>query len=158
MLPSAASPAARSAAAAKAAASGIRWSDGSTSSVAPGSRRSATQAAAATAASVSRATGSSTASIRAPASRAWSATRKCDAAALTTIGSANLPAPSRAIVCWNGEAPPMIAACCLAKSRRDTGHSRDPDPPQRIAGTMSPARRPATRIGDSSVMLASLRG
>ena len=51
----------------------------------------------------------------------------------------------------------MIAACCLAKSRRDTGHSRDPDPPQRIAGTMSPARRPATRIGDSSVMLASLR-
>ena len=63
------------------------------------------------------------------------------------------------IVRWNGETPPMIAACCLAKSRRDTGHSRDPDPPQRIAGMIAPARRPASglRSGDRSVIFGSLR-
>ena len=37
---------------------------------------------------------------------------------------------------WNGEAPPRIGTCCLAKSWRDTGQSREPEPPQRIAGTI----------------------
>jgi len=157
MSPSRASRAARSAAAAKAPASGIRWSEGSTSTVAVGSRRAATQAATATAASVSRAAGSSTISARAPASRACSATRKREAAAVTTIGSAKTPAASRATVRWNGETPPMIAACCLAKSRRDTGQSREPEPPQRMTGTIDPARgsAPGVRIGERSVMVGA---
>ena len=65
MPPSAANRAARSAAAAKAPASGIRWSDGSTSSVAAGSRRSATQAASDHRRQRVAASGSSTVSIRA---------------------------------------------------------------------------------------------
>ena len=59
------------------------------------------------------------------------------------------PPASRAIVRWNGETPPMIAACCLAKSRRDTGQSRDPAPPQRTAGmtvlVVSSAAEPTKR-------------
>ena len=75
-----------------------------------------------------------------------------------TIGSAKAAPASRVTVRWNGETPPMIAACCLAKSRRDTGQSRDPDPPQRIAGTIRPvgASPPALRMRDNSVMMRSL--
>ena len=69
-------------------ASGIRWSEGSTSTIASGSRRAARQAASVTAARVSRPSGSSASSIAAPTAAAWSATRKRDAAALMTIGSA----------------------------------------------------------------------
>ena len=60
---SAASRAAAAAARAKAATSGIRWSDGITSTIAAGSRRAARQAASVTAASVSRPSGSSAISI-----------------------------------------------------------------------------------------------
>ena len=82
-----------------------------------------------------------------PVSRACSATRNRDAgAALITIGVGEAPRrPAAASVRWNGEAPPRIATCCLAKSLRDTGQSRDPDPPHRTTGTNAIVNSPAPR-------------
>ena len=136
--PSSASRAAAAAARAKAAASGMRWSDGMIITIAEGSRRAARQAARVTAASVSRPAGSSAISISAPASFACSATMNRDGAALITIGAPKISSVSRPRVRWNGEAPPSIGTCCLAKSLRDTGQSRDPEPPQRMAGITRP--------------------
>ncbi len=98
MRPSVAARAADATAFSKAAVSGIRWSDGMTSTIACGSRRSARQAARVTAASVSRPCGSSAISISRPTSAAWSETRNRDVPALTTIGSAKISPPSRSSV------------------------------------------------------------
>ena len=65
--PSSARRAAAAAVPAKAATSGMRWSDGMIITMAEGSRRAARQAASVTAASVSRPSGSSAISICAPA-------------------------------------------------------------------------------------------
>ena len=43
-----------------------------------------------------------------------------------TIGVPKSSSVSRPSVRWNGEAPPRIGTCCLAKSLRDTGQSREP--------------------------------
>jgi hypothetical protein len=53
-------------------------------------------------------------------------------------GQVKISPPSRPSVRWKGEAPPSIGTCCLANSLRDTGQSREPEPPQRIAGTIRP--------------------
>jgi hypothetical protein len=66
---------------------------------------------------------------------------KRDASALITMGAPNISPVSRPSVRWKGDAPPRIGTCCLAKSLRDTGQSREPDPPQRTAGITRPWRR-----------------
>ena len=111
-----------------------------------GSRRAARQAASVTAARVSRALRlQRDLDLQRRASAAWSATRNRDVRGADHDRRRRRARRSAASsVRWNGEAPPRIGTCCLAKSFRDTGQSREPDPPQRIAGTMSPARLSVT--------------
>ncbi len=157
--PSSASFAAAEAARPKAAASGMRWSDGITITTAVGSRRSARQAASATAASVSRPWGSSAISMGMPSSAAWSAIMNRDGWPLMTMGVPKISRGSRPRVRWNGEAPPSIGTCCLANSLRDTGQSREPEPPQRMAGTIRPwvEALAVPGMGESDVMGYHLR-
>ena len=79
-----------------------------------------------------------------PASRICSAIRKRWSWLHTTIGASKpLPAPRSAVSC-SSERSEISGQSCLGKLSRDTGHSRVPEPPDRITGTMR-APRPAGR-------------
>ena len=150
------SSAAVGAARSNAALSGIRWSDGITKTIAAGipPRREAGRER-------HRGQGVATLGLERdldlrprpppPGRRRETATRPSS----PRSASPNARRFSRSSVRWNGEAPPRIGTCCLAKSRRDTGQSRDPVPPHMIAGTIGPAVSDAVafkRIGDERVM------
>ena len=62
------------------------------------------------------------------------------------MGAPKSSSVSRPSVRWKGEAPPRIGTCCLAKSLRDTGQSREPEPPQRMAGMTRPWRRAGSAV------------
>ena len=139
MPPSAARVAAADATLRKDAASGIRWSDGATSARLPGARCSSHKLAASTAGAVLRAAGSMiTAAGVMPMAANWSRTTKRNSAEVTITGGANPSPDRRRAVAWNRLSSPTSLENCLGKPWRDTGHSRVPEPPQRITGWTRP--------------------
>jgi hypothetical protein len=131
-----AAAAARSTACWKAAGSAIAWSDGITSIRPSGSLPAMRRAATAAAGAVLRPTGSSNnAAGAAPISRSCSAMMKRCSSLATIKGDAK-PGRSmiRCAVCCSRLASPNSARSCFGYSERDIGHSRVPEPPDRITG------------------------
>ena len=74
-----------------------------------------------------------------PSARICSATRNRCSWLHTTIGAANPSPLARAAVSWIMVRSEISGQNCLGKLSRDTGHSRVPDPPDKITGTIGPA-------------------
>ena len=102
-----------------------------------GSVPPASIAASAIAGAVLRATGSRI-SDRAVAATApsWRSTSSAWAALATTIGGANASPPTRCAVICSIVSCAVSASSCLGRSGRLIGHSRVPDPPDRMTGTI----------------------
>ena len=106
-------------------------------STASGSSSATSTAAAAMAGALLRPTGSST--IRAlvmPTSRNCSAIRNRCSSLQTTIGGANPGPLPRSTVSCSSERSDSNGQSCFGKLSRETGHSRVPEPPERMTGTM----------------------
>src|SRR5690606_27582870 len=136
--PSAAAGSAAWMAVRKPAGSAITWSEGSTSSTGSPPPARACRAAAAMAGAVLRPTGSSSRAAGAtPTWRSCSATMKRCSSLATTMGAARPGRPSRRCqVACSRLRSPTRGWNCLGCVSRDSGHSRVPEPPERITGTM----------------------
>src|SRR5215469_14272520 len=51
-----------------------------------------------------------------------------------TVGASGLKAAARSAVSWNSEFSDARGSNCLGRAARDRGHSRVPEPPERITG------------------------
>ena len=117
--------------------SGMTWSAATIITSALGSRRSAMSMPAATAGAVSRRSGSSTMVALRPICSVCSRTKKRNASWVITIGGSNSSgSDTRARACWKVERSPTSGRNCLGMPSRETGHSRVPEPPARMRGTM----------------------
>src|SRR5690606_24110919 len=125
-------------AARKPAASAMTWSEGSTSSTGSPPAARACRAAAAIAGAVLRPTGSSSRAAGVTSSwRSCSATMKRCSSLATTIGAARPGRPSsRCQVACSRLRSPTRGWNCLGCVSRDSGHSRVPEPPERMTGVI----------------------
>ena len=92
-----------------------------------------------------------------PASRSCSATRKrCSWLHTTTGGAKPGPTPRRAVSTIIERSLFSSPQNCLGKLSRDTGHSRVPEPPDRMTGTTSPPALPAAAVQSGAEASASM--
>ena len=119
------------------ATSAMAWSAAIIHSRLSGSSSAASKAAAAMAGALLRPTGSSTMRASAtPAARSCSAIRKRCSWLQTTIGGAKPGPRARDAVSCISVCSDVSGQSCLGKLSRETGHSRVPEPPDRMTGTI----------------------